>query len=159
MKFKFTRSLIGALCLSLITAAAVFTKDEDDAAKQASKAAKVFTEIMAAPDKAIPNTVLDKSQCIAVFPQVIKAGFVIGYFMHLKYDVRFHSFVFFSTVLFVGIFFALTFFDLRTRDMMNTTWDSHQYARDAGLLERPPIKDPKPMTEEERAKAEAEEHH
>ena len=78
MKFKFTRSLIGALCLSLITAVAVFTKDEDDAAKQASKAAKVFTEIMAAPDKAIPTSVLDKSQCIAVFPQVIKAGFIIG---------------------------------------------------------------------------------
>jgi lipid-binding SYLF domain-containing protein len=78
MKLKFTRSLIGALCLSLIGVAAVFAKDEDDAAKQAAKAAKVFTEIMAAPDKAIPNSVLDKSQCIAVFPQVIKAGFVIG---------------------------------------------------------------------------------
>ncbi len=78
MKFKITRSLIGAFCLSLIAIAAVGAKDEDDAAKQAAKAAKVFTEIMAAPDKAIPNTVLDKSQCIAVFPQVIKAGFVIG---------------------------------------------------------------------------------
>jgi len=78
MKLKITRSLIGALCLSLIATAAVFTKDEGDAAKQASKAAKVFTEIMAAPDKAIPNTVLDKSQCIAVFPQVIKGGLVVG---------------------------------------------------------------------------------
>ncbi len=78
MKFKITHSLIGAFCLSLIATAAVFTKDEDDAAKQAAKAAKVFTEIMAAPDKAIPNSVLDKSQCIAVFPQVIKGGFIIG---------------------------------------------------------------------------------
>jgi len=78
MKLKIIRSFIGALCLSLIITAAVFTKDEDDAAKQASKAAKVFTEIMAAPDKAIPTSVLDKSQCIAVFPQVIKAGFIVG---------------------------------------------------------------------------------
>jgi lipid-binding SYLF domain-containing protein len=78
MKLKFTRSLIAAFCLSLIAAAAVFAKDEDDAAKQAAKAAKVFTEIMAAPDKAIPTSVLDKSQCIAVFPQVIKAGFIVG---------------------------------------------------------------------------------
>jgi lipid-binding SYLF domain-containing protein len=77
MKLKFTRSLIAAFCLSLIAVAA-FAKDADDAAKQASKAAKVFTEIMAAPDKAIPNTVLDKAQCIAVFPQVIKGGFVVG---------------------------------------------------------------------------------
>src|SRR5262249_56565526 len=43
-----------------------------------SDLSKVFQEIMAAPDKAIPNFVLDKSVCIAVFPQVLKAGFIIG---------------------------------------------------------------------------------
>ncbi|MBL8167792.1 MAG: lipid-binding SYLF domain-containing protein [Acidobacteria bacterium] len=53
-------------------------KDSDDAASQAAKAAKVFNEIMGTPDKAIPSTVLDKAVCVAVFPQVIKAGFVIG---------------------------------------------------------------------------------
>ncbi|MBI1761089.1 MAG: lipid-binding SYLF domain-containing protein [Acidobacteria bacterium] len=30
------------------------------------------------PDKAIPETILEKAKCVAVFPQVIKAGFVIG---------------------------------------------------------------------------------
>jgi lipid-binding SYLF domain-containing protein len=53
-------------------------KDKDDAASQATKAATVFKEIMATPDKAVPNTVLGKAYCVAVFPQVIKAGFVIG---------------------------------------------------------------------------------
>lgn len=96
---------------------------------------------------------------VAMVVAVIKAGFVVGYFMHLKYDTRFHSFVFFGTILFVGIFFALTFFDLKTRDMMNTTWDSHQLARDAGLMERPALKDAVPLTPEERAKIEAEGHH
>jgi lipid-binding SYLF domain-containing protein len=76
MKLKFINCLIGLLCLSLVLPVPSFAKD--DAASQASKASKVFQEIMAAPDKAIPNSVLDKSVCIAVFPQVIKGGFIIG---------------------------------------------------------------------------------
>ncbi len=78
MKLEFTRSLIGLFCLSFIATAAVSANFEDDAVKQAQKASKVFQQIMAAPDKAIPNTVLDKAQCIAVFPQVIKVGFILG---------------------------------------------------------------------------------
>lgn len=96
---------------------------------------------------------------VAMVIAVIKAGFVIGYFMHLKYDTRFHAFVFFSTVLFVGIFFALTFFDLKTRDMMNTTWDSFQYARDAGLEDKPALIETKPLTPEKLLKIEGEGHH
>jgi cytochrome c oxidase subunit 4 len=46
---------------------------------------------------------------------VVKAGLVIGFFMHLKYDVRFNSLVFFSSILFLSIFFAFTFFDLSQR--------------------------------------------
>src|SRR5262245_59859835 len=76
MKLKFINCLVGVLCLSIIIAIASFAKD--DAASQAAKASKVFQEIMAATDKAIPNSVLDKSVCIAVFPQVIKGGFIVG---------------------------------------------------------------------------------
>jgi len=96
---------------------------------------------------------------VAMVVAVIKSAFVIGFFMHLKYDTRFHAFVFFSTLLFVAIFFALTFFDLKTRDMMNTTWDSHVFARDAGLVDKPALKDTKPLTEEEKVKYGAEGHH
>ena len=96
---------------------------------------------------------------VAMFVAVIKAAFVIGYFMHLKYDTRFHAFVFFSTLLFVAIFFALTFFDLKTRDMMNTTWDSHQFARDAGLVDKPALTNTTPLTAEEIEKIRAEGHH
>ena len=49
-----------------------------DASEQSDKAARVFTEIMNAPDKAIPVEILDKAECVAVFPSVIKAGFVVG---------------------------------------------------------------------------------
>jgi lipid-binding SYLF domain-containing protein len=49
-----------------------------EGAKQASKSAKVLTEIMGAPDKGIPQDLLAKAECVAVFPSVVKAGFIIG---------------------------------------------------------------------------------
>jgi lipid-binding SYLF domain-containing protein len=51
------------------------TKDE---ASQSEKAARVFQEIMNAPDKAIPQDILDGAECVAVFPSVIQAGLIVG---------------------------------------------------------------------------------
>ena len=41
-------------------------------------AGEVLHEIMAAPDKGIPDEVLDHAKCIAVVPHMIKGGFVFG---------------------------------------------------------------------------------
>jgi SH3 domain-containing YSC84-like protein 1 len=49
-----------------------------EAAAQSVKAAKVFDAIMQAPDKGIPQDLIARAKAIAVFPQVIKASFVIG---------------------------------------------------------------------------------
>ena len=49
-----------------------------EAAAQSAKAAKVFNQIMQIPDKAIPQDLLRRAKAIAVFPQVIKAAFVVG---------------------------------------------------------------------------------
>lgn len=49
-----------------------------ETAEQSAKAAKVFGAIMQAPDKSIPRDLLARAKAIAVFPQVIKASFVIG---------------------------------------------------------------------------------
>jgi SH3 domain-containing YSC84-like protein 1 len=54
------------------------SKDYRDAVSQSEKSAKVFREIMRAPDKAVPRDILDGAECVAVFPQVLKAGFVLG---------------------------------------------------------------------------------
>jgi SH3 domain-containing YSC84-like protein 1 len=78
MRLKFIRGLAAPLCLSLAVCPMLSARNDEDSAKQAAKASKVFQEIMAAPDKAIPESVLDKAQCIAVFPQVLKAGFIFG---------------------------------------------------------------------------------
>jgi SH3 domain-containing YSC84-like protein 1 len=53
-------------------------KDTHDEIEQTTKAATIFREIMSAPDRAIPQRILDNSDCIAVFPQVIKAAFGVG---------------------------------------------------------------------------------
>lgn len=68
---------------------------------------------------------------VAIFVAVIKASLVCAYFMHLKYDDRYHVFVFMSTLIFVGIFFTFTLFDLNSRTKLNEeqgtffrdTWD------------------------------------
>jgi lipid-binding SYLF domain-containing protein len=53
-------------------------KRAEDAARHSRNAAKVFTEIMGAPDKGIPKELLDKAEAVAVFPGILKAGFIIG---------------------------------------------------------------------------------
>ena len=42
------------------------------------KAGAVLKEIMAAPDKGIPQEVLEHAKCIAVVPHMVKGGFVFG---------------------------------------------------------------------------------
>jgi lipid-binding SYLF domain-containing protein len=43
-----------------------------------SNAAKAFDEIMSAPDKGIPGSVLNKAECIVVVPGMKKGGFIVG---------------------------------------------------------------------------------
>ncbi|HVG34631.1 MAG TPA: lipid-binding SYLF domain-containing protein [Pyrinomonadaceae bacterium] len=75
-------ALTAALLLSLAcVAAAQQSKDRkkiNEAARQSQKAAKVFNDIMSAPDNAIPRDLLSKAEAVAVFPDVIKAGFIVG---------------------------------------------------------------------------------
>jgi|GEM_PF-815690 len=48
-----------------------------EAQEQASKAAKVFQEIMDIPENSIPQAIVNRAECIAVFPSVIKGGFLL----------------------------------------------------------------------------------
>ena len=54
------------------------SKSMRDAAEQSDKASKVFDEIMGTPDKAIPDEILERAECVMVFPDVLKAGFIVG---------------------------------------------------------------------------------
>ena len=54
------------------------TKKARDAAKQSAKAARVFEQIMATREKSIPRDLLQRAEAVAVFPGVLKAGFILG---------------------------------------------------------------------------------
>jgi len=74
---------VGFLALSIQTMSFAQTKKEvkadiKDETGQAEKAAKVFTEIMDTPDKGIPQNLFDAASCVAVFPTVLKAAFIVG---------------------------------------------------------------------------------
>src|SRR5215212_8093137 len=53
-------------------------KQIKDASKKADSAARVFEQIMGAPDRSIPKDLLDRAEAVAVFPGMLKAGFVVG---------------------------------------------------------------------------------
>ena len=72
-----------AMAISLFLGVAAFAQGKvgkrmEDEAEQSSKAAKVLREIMGTPDKEIPEDLLARAECVAVFPSVIKAGFIVG---------------------------------------------------------------------------------
>ncbi len=68
---------IGLLTLSLVPFAFAGTGLEDSTARlQASGV--VLHEIMEAPDKGIPEEVLNGAKCIAVVPSMGKGGFIVG---------------------------------------------------------------------------------
>jgi SH3 domain-containing YSC84-like protein 1 len=49
-----------------------------EALDRLNDSAKVLDELMATPDNAIPEYVLEKAECVMVVPSMIKGGFVIG---------------------------------------------------------------------------------
>ena len=49
-----------------------------DATDRLDAAATVINEIMAAPDKGVPEEILGSAQCVAVVPSLLKGGFVVG---------------------------------------------------------------------------------
>jgi lipid-binding SYLF domain-containing protein len=65
------RLLIAALALTPLLA-------KDNEPKRLNDAAVVFTEIMAAPDKGIPQDLVEHAYCIVIVPDLKTAGFIVG---------------------------------------------------------------------------------
>ena len=72
--------VIAMLTLSLATLAtfAFAGSGEQDTTARLQAAGQVMNEIMAAPDKGIPEEVLNGAKCIAVVPAMAKGGFIVG---------------------------------------------------------------------------------
>ncbi len=65
-----------ALIASLATGVILGKGGEPD--KRLQDAAAVVNEMMGMPDKGVPQSVLDKAQCIVVIPGLKKAAFIVG---------------------------------------------------------------------------------
>ena len=81
MKYRSMTRVVTIFCLALAISTLVQAQSKKnirDEIQQSEKAARVFREIMDTPDKGIPQDLLENAECVAVFPSVIKAGFIIG---------------------------------------------------------------------------------
>jgi hypothetical protein len=68
------RILAAAVCLGL--AVPLFAQSKQDERLTASY--QVLKEILGTPDKGIPRDLLDKSECVIIYPSVKKAAFIVG---------------------------------------------------------------------------------
>lgn len=73
MKFFLTSALVAGSTLLLCGA-----DKESDSIRRIEAATTVFNEIMAAPDKGIPEEILEKAQCVGIVPGLKRAGFIVG---------------------------------------------------------------------------------
>jgi lipid-binding SYLF domain-containing protein len=64
--------------LGLGVASTAWSETREDVQNRLDNAALVLHQIMAAPDKGIPQEVLEHAKCIAVVPHMIKGGLVFG---------------------------------------------------------------------------------
>ncbi len=65
-----------ALCAGSLFAVSV--KDREAVDRRLDEAAVVFSEIMSAPDRAIPRDLLDKAHCAVIVPGEKKGAFIVG---------------------------------------------------------------------------------
>jgi lipid-binding SYLF domain-containing protein len=68
------RNILAGLGLSAV----VLSAATSDASARLQAAADVFKEVMRTPDKAIPQDLLNKSQCIIIVPGLKKGAFIVG---------------------------------------------------------------------------------
>src|SRR2546421_12898682 len=84
MRKYLTLSISFILILVVVSASFAQTTRERSAKKsraaadQSAKATRVFEQIMATHERSIPRDLLDRAEAIAVFPGVLKGGFIVG---------------------------------------------------------------------------------
>jgi lipid-binding SYLF domain-containing protein len=67
------------MLLAAMVALPVLANDEkDEAREKLQKAEAVLRSSLDAPDKGIPQDLLDKAECVGVFPDVTKGAFIVG---------------------------------------------------------------------------------
>jgi lipid-binding SYLF domain-containing protein len=74
------KTLSSVVCALTLTATSLvaFGQDHGKLADRVKASGDVINEIMATPDKGIPESILSKAQCVTVIPSFKKGAFVVG---------------------------------------------------------------------------------
>ena len=82
---RVTKSMLAAALVALVAISGPWlgkstarTISDDDTSKRLNAAADVLSEVLAAPDKGIPQDLLDKAACAVIVPNVKKGAFIVG---------------------------------------------------------------------------------
>jgi lipid-binding SYLF domain-containing protein len=68
-----------ALLMTLLIACAVFASDQREAdIDRLQTSGVILDQIMSAPDRKIPDSIMDGAKCIAIVPSMLKASFIFG---------------------------------------------------------------------------------
>jgi lipid-binding SYLF domain-containing protein len=68
---------VGFVCLAT-SALMMAAETKSESVTRIKEAARVFQEINATPDKAIPQEILERAECVGIIPGMKRAGFVVG---------------------------------------------------------------------------------
>ena len=72
------RIMVAVVFFVALVSSAFASSGRSDDIERIRNATQVFREIMATPDKAIPQELLESAKCIAIIPGEKKAAFVVG---------------------------------------------------------------------------------
>src|SRR5713226_4019045 len=82
---RVTKLMLAAALVALVASSSPWvsksiarTKGDDDTSKRLNAAADVVSEVMATPDRGIPQDLLDKAACAVIVPNVKKGAFIVG---------------------------------------------------------------------------------
>lgn len=78
VKRTFSRPSLVLGSVLLLAVGVCWSADKSDIAKRIEASAKVLDEVMATPDKAVPNKVMDDAKCVAVIPSMVKIAVGFG---------------------------------------------------------------------------------
>jgi SH3 domain-containing YSC84-like protein 1 len=73
-----TKYFLALASMALIFTSLTWAADESDIGKRLDTSAHVLNEIMATPDKAIPDGIMHDAKCIAVIPSMVKIALGFG---------------------------------------------------------------------------------
>lgn len=70
--------IVSLLAATAMVPGVATASERTDAVKRVQNSAQVFQEIMQAPDKGIPQNLLESAKCVAIIPGELKFAFVLG---------------------------------------------------------------------------------